>query len=79
MSIIVFNCLYVDFIHKLGERCGAVVERRTPEREVGIRNLLSPCCDLEQDTLLPESTGNTQEVVAPFRHNWKNVDWNVKP
>ena len=23
-----------------------------------------PCCVLEQETLLPESTGNTQEAVA---------------
>ena len=30
----------------------------------GIRNLPPPCCVLEQDTLLPESTGNTQEAVA---------------
>ena len=38
------------------ERGGSVVECRTPEREVrGSRP--SPCCVLEQDTLLPESTG----------------------
>ena len=40
-----------------GERGGSVVECRTLEREVGVRNLLLPCCVLEQDTLLPESTG----------------------
>ena len=45
-------------------RGGSVVERRTPEREVGDRNL-PPCCVLEQETLLTESTGNTQEAVAP--------------
>ena len=39
-----------------GERGGSVVECRTPEREVGVRNLPPPCCVLEQDTLLPEST-----------------------
>ena len=39
-------------------------------REVsGVRNLPPPCCVLEQDTLLPESTGYTQEVVAPSRHD----------
>ena len=43
-----------------------MVERRTPEpREVGVRNLPSPDCVLEQDTLLPESTDKTQEAVAP--------------
>ena len=34
----------------------------------GVRNLPQPCCVLEQDTLLPESTGHTQEAVAPSRH-----------
>ena len=41
-----------------------MVERRTPEREVGVRNL-PPFCVLEQETLLPESTSNTYEAVAP--------------
>ena len=44
-------------------------ERRTPEREVGGLKPTPPCCALEQDTLLPESTGNTQEAVAPSRHD----------
>ena len=35
----------------------------------GVRNLPPPCFVFEQDTLLPESTGNTQEAVAPFRHD----------
>ena len=30
-----------------------------------VRNLLPPCCVLEQDTLLTKSTVNTQEAVAP--------------
>ena len=42
-----------------------MVERRRPEREVGGSNKPPQCCVLEQDTLLPESTGNTQEAVAP--------------
>ena len=44
-----------------------------------VRNLPPPCCVLEQDTLLLESTGNTQEAVAPSRHERKIVDWDVKP
>ena len=51
------------------ERGGSVVERRTPSREVGVRNLPPPCHILEQDTLLPESTGNTQEAMDPSRHD----------
>ena len=39
-----------------------------------VRNLPPPYCVLEQDTLLPESTGNTQEAVAPSRHDFKVVD-----
>ena len=39
----------------------------------GVQNLSLPCCVLEQDTLLPsllpESTGNTQEAVAPSQHD----------
>ena len=47
-----------------------MVERRTPEREVGgLGKLPLPCCVLEQDTLHPQSTGNTQETVAPSRHD----------
>ena len=38
----------------LWERGGSVVERRTPEREVGGSKPTSDCCVLEQDTLLPE-------------------------
>ena len=41
-----------------------MVERQAQEREVGVQNLpLPPCCVLEQDTLLSESTGNTQEAM----------------
>ena len=40
-----------------GERGGSVVECRTPEREVQGSRPTSAVCVLEQDTLLPESTG----------------------
>ena len=34
----------------------------------------------EQDTFTSQkSTGNTQEAVAPSRHDWKIVDWDIKP
>ena len=42
-----------------------MVERRTPEREVGVRSSLrSSCCVLEQNTFPTKGTGNTQEAVA---------------
>ena len=46
-----------------------MVERLTPERKVGVRNPPPPCCVLEEDTLLPESTGYAQKAMAPSRHD----------
>ena len=43
-----------------GEHGGSVVECRTREQDVGVGG---------GGTLLPESIGNTQEGVAPFRHD----------
>ena len=54
---------------KKGERGGSVVELWTPEQEVGVQNLPPLCYVLEQDTLLPESTGYTQKAVATSRHD----------
>ena len=51
---------------------GPVVERQTPERQVGGSKPTSAL----QGTLLPKSNGNTQEALAPYgsRHDWKIVD-----
>ena len=38
-------------------------------REGGVRNLLPPSFVLEQETLLPESTGNIQKAVALSRYD----------
>ena len=46
-----------------------MVEREVGGGGGGVRNLPPLCCVLEQDTLLPESTGNTQEAVTPSRHD----------
>ena len=46
-----------------------MVERRTPEREVEVRNLPPQSCVLKQDILLPASTGDTKEAVTPTRHD----------
>ena len=55
----------------LGERGGSVVERRTPEREVGGSKPTSAVLyPLKSKPLYsPKSTGNTQEAVAPSRHD----------
>ena len=34
----------------------------------GVRYLPPPCCVLEQGTLLPKSTSNIQEAMAPSQH-----------
>ena len=45
----------------------------------GVRYLPPPCYVLEQRHIYsPKFTGNTQEAVAPSRHDWKIVDWGVK-
>ena len=46
-----------------------MVELQAPEQEVRVRNLSLSCFFLEQDTRLPESTGNTQKAVDPSRHD----------
>ena len=43
------------------ERGGSVIDYRTPGREVEVRNLPSPCRVLEQDILLPESSGTCRD------------------
>ena len=75
-----FSILYLRIVGKktrrgysncgIGGARGSVTERRTPEREVGGSKPTLPCCVLQQYTpLLPESTGITQEAMAPSRHD----------
>ena len=58
-----------------------MVERRTPEREVGgsILTQVSFVVSFSKIHLPPKSTGNTQEAVSPSRHDRKIVDWDIKP
>ena len=52
-------------------RHGLVVERQTPEREVGgsILTQVAVLCPLARYIYLPKSAGNTQETVASSRHD----------
>ena len=53
-----FNCV--------SRECGgSLVVCRTPERKIRDSKpiLPPPCCVLEQDTLLPENTGNIQDMT----------------
>ena len=63
-----------------GERGGSVVECRTPEREVrGSRPTAAVLCPWARHFTPREYWLITQEAMAPSRHDWKIVDWDVKP
>ena len=63
-----------------GERGGPVVECRTPEREIGgSRPTAAVLCPWARHFTPRKYWLITQEAVAPSRHDWKNVDWDVKP
>ena len=64
-----FSLHFHDF---LGERGGLVVIMpRAPDPKVGVRAPLGSnrVVSLSKAHLLPESIGNTQEVVAPSQHD----------
>ena len=63
-----------------GERGGSVVECRTPEREVrGSRPTAAVLCPWARHVTPRKYWLITQEAMAPSRHDWKIVDWDVKP
>ena len=64
----------------IGERGGSVVEYRTPEREVrGSRPTAAVLCPWARHFTPRKYWLITQEAMAPSRHDWKIVDWDVKP
>ena len=57
-----------------------MVECRTPEREVGgSKPTTAVLCPWARHFTPRQYWLITQEVVAPSRHDWKIVDWDVKP
>ena len=65
---------------RTGERGGSVVECRTPEREVrGSRPTSAVLCPWARHFTPRKYWLITQEAMAPSRHDWKIVDWDVKP
>ena len=63
-----------------GERGGSVVECRTPELEVrGSRPTAAVLCPWARHFTPRKYWLITQEAMAPSRHDWKIVDWDVKP
>ena len=76
------TAIYFKFNHHLhiGERGGSVVECRTPEREVrGSRPTSAVLCPWARHFTPRKYWLITQEAMAPSRHDWKIVDWDVKP
>ena len=62
------------------ERGGSVVECRTPEREVRVsRPTAAVLCPWARHFTPRKYWLITQEAMAPSRHDWKIVDWDVKP
>ena len=69
-----------NFLIESGERGGSVVECRTPEREVrGLRPTVAVLCPWARHFTPRKYWLITQEAMAPSRHDWKIVDWDVKP
>ena len=63
-----------------GERGGSVVECQTSEREVrGSRPTVAVFCPWARHFTPRKYWLITQEAMAPSRHDWKIVDWDVKP
>ena len=70
----------LSFISFLGERGGSVVEWRTLEREVGgSKPTGAVLCPWARHFTPRKYWLITQEAVAPSWHDWKIVDWDVKP
>ena len=68
------------FTPTTGERGGSVVECRTSEREVlGSRPTAAVLCPWARHFTPRKYWLLTQEAMAPSRHDWKIVDWDVKP
>ena len=76
-----FVLILIILIFKIpGERGGSVVECRTPEREVGgSKPTAAVLCPWARHITPRKYWLITQEAVAPSRHDWKIVDWDVKP
>ena len=72
--------LFCKYALRSGERGGSVVECRTPEREVrGSRPTAAVLCPWARHFTPRKYWLLTQEAMAPSRHDWKIVDWDVKP
>ena len=71
--------LFFERVYVLVSIC-SMVECRTPEREVrGSRPTAAVLCPWARHFTPRKYWLITQEAMAPSRHDWKIVDWDVKP
>ena len=64
----------------VGERGGSAVECQTPEREVGgSKPTAAVLCPWARHFTPRKYWLITQEAMALSQHDWKIVDWDVKP
>ena len=74
------SAYFSNTLQRSGERGGSVVECRTPEREVRrSRPTAAVLCPWARHFTPRKYWLITQEAMAPSRHDWKIVDWDVKP
>ena len=67
-------CVSLKLTHQIKTEC------RTPEREVGgSKPTAAVLCPWARHFTPRKYWLITQEAVAPSRHDWKIVDWDVKP
>ena len=79
-DLILVTLTYFSRSLRDSKRGGSVVECRTPEREVrGSRPTSAVLCPWARHFTPRKYWLITQEAMAPSRHDWKIVDWDVKP
>ena len=80
LSDLASHCSFDQQPKSVGERGCSVVECRTPEREVrGSRPTAAVLCPWARHFTPRKYWLITQEAMAPSRHDWKIVDWDVRP
>ena len=69
-SRLIHNVSHLRHRRRLHHRGAPWPSGTASDSRSGVRYLPQPCCVLEQKHIYsPKSTGNTQEVVAPSRHD----------
>ena len=74
------SAVWCGAVHTFSHTRIPIVECRAPEREVGgSKPTAAVLCPWARHFTPLKYWLITQEAVAPSRHDWKIVDWDVKP